>query len=179
MKYELKVSLSEREYYDFNKFHMNRSPYGKRNRRAIYIIALVMAILIMAMNFIVEGFNIETFLFLIPYLLVICLILLLVGPLSLLVLKMQIALMKKQGKMPYEETSVIELYEDYFVEVTDKSRNEIKYTGAEGIMISQDGSIYIYMNSLMAYILPVSCFESDKMREEISGFLLERIEKLK
>lgn len=176
MERTLKVSLTERDYYNFNKFHMRHSPYGKRNSRAIYIIAAVMALLIAGMNFIVEGVTLETVLMIFPYAVVIVAMLALITPLSLLVLKLQIAIMKKSGKLPYEESSMVELHDDYFVEITEKSRNEIKYTGAEGIMVASDGSIYVYMNSLTVYILPPSSFESDEDRKEISAFLCEKID---
>lgn len=178
MKYELSVSLDERDYYNFNKFHMRRSPYGKRTQKTIYILATVMALFIAAMYFLVEGVSVETVLMLFPYAIIIAVMLTLTGPLSLLVLKLQIVMMKHRGKLPYEEKATIQMYDDYFVEITENSKNEIKYTGAEGIMIGKDGSVYVYMNNIMAYILPPSCFESDEQRQEVTSFLLEKIESL-
>lgn len=179
MKYKLDVSLTEKDYYNFNKFHMQSSPYGKRSQRAAYIIATVMALLIAVMSLIIEGVKLTTLLMLFPYAIVIAVMLALIKPLSLLILKIQVATMKKRGKLPYSASSTLELYDDFFIEITDTERREVKYTGAEGIAVADDGSIYVYMNSLMAYILPCGVFESDKEKDEICAFLLERIEPLK
>ena len=179
MKYKLDVSMTEKDYYNFNKFHMSHSPYGKRSQRSAYIIATVMALLIALMSLIIEGVTLTTMLMLFPYAIVIASILALIKPLSLLILKIQITVMKKRGKLPYSASSTLELYDDFFVEITETERREVKYTGAEGIMVAEDGSVYIYMNSLMAYILPVGTFESDEVRDEIREFLLDKVAPLK
>ena len=101
------------------------------------------------------------------------------GSILYLNLKIQITVMKKRGKLPYSASSTLELYDDFFVEITETERREVKYTGAEGIMVAEDGSVYIYMNSLMAYILPVGTFESDEVRDEIREFLLDKVAPLK
>ena len=76
--------------------------------------------------------------------------------------------MKKKGKLPYTPESVLEFYDDHFVEITPEARNEMNYSIVERVDVVSDKAIYIYVNSIMAYIVPRSCFYRD---EEVASFI--------
>ena len=64
--------------------------------------------------------------------------------------------------MAYSPSAVLEFYEDGFVETTEQNKTEQKYTSVERISIVNNKMIYIHVNNIMAYILPIACFETEE-----------------
>ena len=75
-------------------------------------------------------------------------------------MKGQIKMMKKSGKMGYSPESLIVFSEETFSETTPENKMEHKYSVIERLSIVDNKTIYIHINAIMAYILPLRCFES-------------------
>ena len=73
--------------------------------------------------------------------------------------------------MGYSPSAVIEFYEDKIVETTPDNKSEYKYSGVERISLVDNKVIYIHLNNIMAYILPVSCFENMEQYNAFLGFI--------
>ena len=73
--------------------------------------------------------------------------------------------------MGYSPSSVIEFYEDSFVETTPDNKTEQRYASIERISIVDNKMIYIHVNNIMAYILPLSCFETKEQYDEFFEFI--------
>lgn len=76
--------------------------------------------------------------------------------------------MKKSGKMGYSPVAVLEFYQDSFVEITPENKTEQKYTAIERISIVDNKILYLHVNNVMAYMLPLSCFAG---KEQYDAFL--------
>lgn len=70
--------------------------------------------------------------------------------------------------MGYWPESVIEFWEERFIETTPDNKTEQKYSAIERVSIVDNKMIYIHINSLMSYMLPLTCFES---KEQYYNFI--------
>lgn len=70
--------------------------------------------------------------------------------------------------MGYSPESIMEFYEDRLVETTSDNKTELKYSAVERISIVDHKVIYIHVNIIMSYLMPISCFES---KEQYDSFL--------
>ena len=168
MKFRFNVSINDKDYYDFNKFHNTRSPYGKKQITGIRISFAVAGLLCGAFTTFTDGFDIYM---LIALFIVFSLLVLFFPKLIGLVLKGSIRSMKKNGKMAYAPTSVMEFYDDFFCENTDETSTSYKYSVIENISVVDGKVIYIHINSVMGLILPFSSFESAEQRNAFFEFI--------
>ena len=70
--------------------------------------------------------------------------------------------------MGYSPVSEMEFYDESFVEITPDNKTERKYSAIERVSVITDKVVYIHVNNVMSYILPLSCFES---KEQYNNFL--------
>ena len=70
--------------------------------------------------------------------------------------------------MGYSPVSEMEFYDECFVEITPDNKTEQKYSAIERVSVITDKVVYIHVNNVMSYILPLSCFES---KEQYNNFL--------
>ena len=69
----------------------------------------------------------------------------------------------------------MEFYDDRFVELTNDSRSESKYSVLYRIVENKDKAIYIYRNAIVASIIPTRCFESAEMKKDFIAFIEQKI----
>ena len=180
MKYQLNIELSEQDYIEFNEFCLLRSHYkmaskitGMRGLFAMLVAVLVMSLLIRG------DFSTYAFLSIIPLLILfVVLQLCLSKPFFVRIIKKTVDAQKKSGKMAFSPSAVMEFYEDGFVETTSDSKTEQKYERVERISVVDNKMIYIHTNSITAYIVPVSCFESKEQCGEFIEFLKTKCENI-
>ena len=79
--------------------------------------------------------------------------------------------MKKNGKAGYSPESVLEFGDETFIETTPDNKTEQRYASIERISIVDNKMIYIHVNNIMAYILPLSCFETKEQYDEFFEFI--------
>ena len=175
MRFGLHVSVSEDDYLKFNQFTMLSTAYGKEQMRKLRItlavIGAVFAFIILLQN----GFGLSSLWGIVPILAV-------VGALEYFLprwvrftVKTQIEDMKKKGKLAYSPKAEVEFYEDQLVEITPESRDEVKYSAIEAVCVVRKSALYLYMDTVRAYLLPYSSFESDEQVCELVEFLKTKI----
>lgn len=84
--------------------------------------------------------------------------------------KWQIESMKRYGKLPFIKDNLIRFDEDVFVHTTPETESKAKYTIIERIG-KGDSAVYIYVNQLNAYIIPLSVFESEQQLNDFWVFI--------
>ena len=171
MKFQFNVNINEEDYLDYNKFWMLRSHYGKKQMTTLRIIFAVIIGVYILISLYGGNFTFDSFIGIIPMAILLILFELLLSPLFVLVLKSHLKSLKKKGKMGYSPSSVIEFYEDSFIETTPDSKNEQKYSVVERVSVVDNKVIYIHVNNIMSYILPFSCFESSERYNEFFEFI--------
>lgn len=178
MKFKFNVNTTDRDYLDYNKFWMLRSHYGKKQMLSFRI---VIAIFFGAYIFIFlygHNFTTDSFISIVPMVILLIIFELLFSSLFVLFLKCLLKSLKKKGKMGYSPSSTIEFYEDSFVEITPDNKTEQRYSSIERISIVDDKMVYIHVNNIMAYILPLSCFERKEQYADFLEFIKTKCENI-
>ncbi len=171
MKFLLSVNVNEQDYLDYNKFWMLRSHYGKKQMTTFRIIFAVIIGVYILISLYGGNFTFDSFVGIIPMSILLILFELLLSPLFVLFLKSHLMNLKKKGKMGYSPSSVIEFYEDVFIETTPDNKTEQKYSAIERVSVVDNKVVYIHVNNIMSYILPFSCFASSKQYNEFFEFI--------
>ena len=175
MKFKFNVNITQEDYIEFNKIAMTQTPAGKKSNKIsnlIYIAVCVILVLftLVNSNFSGEGF-IVTGVLIIAFLLV---YLTLNKVINNLAIKATVkSLTKIKGKMPYSENSVLEFYDDVFVEITDDNKSEVKYSAIENVFVDEK-FVILFINSMQAYIVPTRSFESETQKNSLVQFVNEK-----
>lgn len=171
MKFQFNVNLSEQDYLDYNMFWMIKSPYGKKQFITLRIISSIIICVIFFVILFWGGILDNVFIGISILIIFLILHQLFFKRFFLGTLKGQVKSLKKSGKMAYSESSVIEFYEDYFMEITHDNKVEQKYSVIERISLLDNKAIYIHINNVMAYIIPWTCFESAEQYDSFLEFI--------
>lgn len=168
MSFQFQIKLTDQDYLDFNTFWMLKSPYGKKEILKMRLLLAAVFLVACCLSLIINGLSTATWLGLIPLLIIFAVAQALFNTIFLGSLKGQLKSLKKKGKMGYSPASELEFLEDRFVETTPDEKSETKYHVIERVSIVANKMIYLHVNNVKAYILPISCFES---KEQFDGFL--------
>ena len=171
MKFQFNVNTTDKDYFDYNKFWMLRSHYGKKQMMGFRIVIAVIFGVYIFISLYGGNFTVDSFISVIPMAILLIIFELLFSSLFVFFLKGHLKSLKKKGKMGYSPSSVIEFYEDSFVETTPDNKTEQRYASIERISIVDNKMIYIHVNNIMAYILPLSCFETKEQYDEFFEFI--------
>lgn len=171
MNYQFNVTMTDQDYLDYNTFWMLRSPYGKKQMKSFRIAITVFFVIASLVFLIIDGLSIVFVFGLIPLVIVFFLIQILFPIFFSWALRWQIKSLKKSGKMGYSPESTIEFYEDRLVETAPDNKTELKYSAVERISVVDHKMIYIHVNNIMSYILPISCFESVEQYDSFLEFI--------
>ena len=179
MPFKLNIFLTDNDYYEINKFTITNLRYGKKLLFFLRILFVVMVLFVPVTVFISDGITNETVINLIPSFILLLLLELLLNPFMNLSLKLSLSLLKKNGKMPYSQNSVMEFDEEHFTETTDTNRTEHPYSAIANISIIKDKYIFIHINQMMAYIIPFHSFDTPNKRGDFLNFLNSKCSEIK
>lgn len=171
MLYKFECRTTDKDYYEFNKYHTTNSPDVKKSRfiGKLYLPAIFF---IMFIYYIIRGYDLYTISFaLILFTIVSIIWIFSLKPLSLFFLKLHIKFMKKNGKLPYSDQATLEFFDDYFIETTENTKTEVKYDAVFKVRVNEPKAIYIYQNAVLAYILPFDVFNSITERDKFIEFI--------
>ena len=171
MLFELKISLTDEDYFEFNKFHMLKSHYGRSQMlkfRLMIAAIFVLAILVFGMG---DGLSSYTLVYAVPCLIALGLFQLFFNKFMEFSLRSHIKSLKKKGKMAYSPESTIQFGESTVTEITPTARAEQAYSAIERISIVGDGPIYLHLNNLGGYIVPASAFSTAENRAAFIEFI--------
>lgn len=169
--YQFKYMLNDDDYWEFNKFHLSNAP---ANKKALLVLRLMVPV-ILAISSLLSLNNYKNFYELIAQIILFVIFsvawFFIVKPLTMLIMKLNIKIIKKDGKLPYGKDVLIQFEEDFFIETTNETETKTKYTSIEKIAAGGNRAIYIYISSVQAFIIPFSVFESEKQRDAFLAFI--------
>ena len=171
MNFRFQIHVSEDDYLEYNKFWVLRSPYGRKSLVGLRILDVVIILIAILLVVVRGGFDSNVILRILPLLLLLVVLQLLLKPFYVFILRNHIKNLKNKGKIPYTPESVMEFHEDFFLEMSPEAKIEQQYSAVERISLVDGKMIYLHMNNLIAYILPVSAFQSEKEREAFIEFI--------
>ena len=169
--YQFDIRLTDKDYLDYNIFWGIKSPYGSKQILKLRVLLTVVFAIIALLSLSGEGFGAEAFLSIIPAGIVFVIAQLIFVPVFKWVLRGQLNSLKAKGKMGYSPISTIEFGVERFVETTPENKTEQAYTAIERISILKGKVIYIHVNSVMAYIVPFSVFDTKEQETAFLTFL--------
>ena len=178
MNFRFEVNVDDQDYLDYNIFWMLRSPYGKKQIKTFRITIVVLFAIFILISLFSGKFTGDSFLGIIPMLIVLLLAQIFLTKFFAWSLKGQIKQLKKSGKMGYSPNSIIEFLEDSFIETTLDNKTEHNYSAIERISIVDNKMIYIHVNNVMSYMLPLSCFESKEKYNDFFNFIKTKCENI-
>lgn len=174
MEYRFDITLTEADYIAFNQFHAFDSPQGKKQMKknrlllSAAILALIVAI------YLIAGQNTAFLIYTAAMALYLTVYLLFYRKIVMMVLKRQIRRLKKDGKLPYEPVATLEFYADRFVEITPSRRTEQTYSSVEQICLVSDQFVLLYLNTVLAVILPIAQLSQQTDLDALLAFLSEK-----
>lgn len=77
------------------------------------------------------------------------------------VVKMQVASLKKEGKLPYWEKSTVEFAEDEICETSEYSMERAKYSDITNILRDKE-HIHLQIGAMKGLILPLRCLDGQE-----------------
>lgn len=178
MKFKFNVNITQEDYIELNRLVMTETPAGKKSSKmSTFIFIVICAVLVLftltTYNFSGEGF-IVTGVLIIAFLLV---HLTLNKTITNLAVKVTAkSLTKIKGKLPYSENSVLEFYDDVFVEITDENKTESKYSAIENVIVNEN-MVVLFINSMQGYIVPTRSFQSLEQKNSLVEFLNSKTKK--
>ncbi len=168
MHFKFNTTLNDQDYLDYNIFLMTKSPYGKKQITKFRIVLALVYTVLSLLYLLTEDFSVGAWVGAIFILICLVLFELLLNKFFIRITKGQIKSLKKKGKMPYSPVADMEFYDEVFIETTPENKTEQKYSSIEKVSIITDKIIYIHVNNLLAYIIPLNCFNS---KEEYNDFI--------
>lgn len=171
MKFQFNVNVNDQDYLDYNIFWIIRSPYGKKQIKTLRITITVFVAILILISLFSGGFSLESILGILPMIIVLLLFQFFLTKFFSWSLKEHIKALKKSGKMGYSPSSVIEFYEDSFVEITPDNKIEQRYSSIERISVVDNKMMYIHVNNIMAYMLSLSSFKTKEQYDEFFEFI--------
>ena len=163
MKFKLSTKITERDYLEFNVFLATRAPYGKKQIKVLRIFAAACFAIISVISLIGKSYTA-----ILAYVAGCGLVQLLIKPGYKWLVKRNMESMIKSGKSLFSPESEIEFFDEGFAETTAENRTEYKYSAVERVSVVEGRMIYIHLNSVTAYIIPIASFESS---EQVGAFL--------
>ncbi len=176
MQYKFNIGYSEKEYLDFNLFHVIYSPQGKKvikRQRTSFIILSVFTALVLITCFALEmkdyaGIMVIAF-FLSLFLTIFHPKILASG------VKNNVRQLKATGDMPFDEACEIEFFENCIVEVSENKRLELKYPAIKKVFVLNGKVVYLYIQANQAIILPFRVFNSQEQCNFFFEFLKTKV----
>lgn len=161
--FEFNITLDDNDYLLFNQYHLFNSRNGKNFLRYYRFLAPFVSLIVIAI-FYMAGSDFE--LILLEAILMTIISIWFIGfskKKIIKFMKVRIKKVKKEGRLPYSNESILKFDEEKIHEITPNTENITKYSLIEKIAVTEK-AVYIYFGALQAYILPVKAF-SDEMEK--------------
>ena len=170
--FEFDYTVSEKDYIDFNRYHAQNSPAGKRARTiAIYI--MLAALLLVLLSDIFSGNTGGIIYTLIAFLVMGIIMLLLLGPMMRWNIKLSTKLMKKSGRLPYDSQVNLRFEDELIIEKSPMTEVKTSYAKLERIAVGPSG-VYLYNSAISAILIPNTAFTNAAQKYDFLQFMHQK-----
>ena len=174
MEFKFDFTLSEQDYMDFNYFHMFSSKVGVKLYKRLRWLTSGLFLAVGVLYLLLYGFNVDGLTYLGVFGVCAAIDWFACKPTLRATLKRQVKFNKKQGKLPYSPEASMTFEEDCFAERTETNKSEYSYSVICDAYLVNDRMFYLYMDTMRAFLLPVSAFESKAQLNAFLEFIGER-----
>lgn len=173
--FKFKITLSDDDYLLFNQYHLLNSPSGKKYFMTIkFIVPFVFFMFIVIFCIAGSEFGLILFESILMTIMSICWIVF-SKRLILKSMKKKITKMKKEGKLPYSSEAILTFDDEKIHEITPDSESVTNYSLIEKI-VETEKAIYIHINTVQAFILPVTAFTGEMERLKFLEFINSKVD---
>ena len=174
MHFKFDVNVTENDYIEFNEFVLVKSPHLKRIMLLLRILFAVLFIWLIVIALSDIGFNLIGILAGGLFLAMGVIVQIFLGPIYMFFFRSSIKSIRRSGKLPYEEKSDMEFYDEHLLACSPSSKVEQKYSSIEKIVVVDGRVIYLFISSAQAYLLPARTFDGREQFENFTAFIKER-----
>ena len=170
--FEFDYTVTEKDYMEFNRYHAQNSPAGKKSRNiALYM--MLAALLLVLVTDIISG-NTEKMIFtLIAFAVMGVFVFLLLGPMMRWNVKLSTRIMKKSGRLPYDKQVNLRFEDDLIIEKTPMTEVKTSYASLERIAVGKEG-VYLYNSAISAILIPNTVFSNAAQKFDFLQFIHEK-----
>ena len=179
MLFQFQVDITEQMYIDFNAFVMTHTDYGKAQIRKFRIAFTILSAMAMLYTVFSGGPSVAGLLGCIPLLAVWALFMWLFPRMLVAATKASVRDMSKKGKLCFDPHAELVFYDDHFEEIVPDKRTSQAYTTLERICVDSGKAVYLHMDAMRAYIVPMASFASEEQYQQFLGFLDGKVGKVK
>ena len=172
--FHFNVTLTDQDYYEFNKFIAFHSAFGRKQLLQTRILFALLCAILAASALLNGNEPIDAWrcgAAVLTAAVLCALFQALVKPLTLLSLKMRLRLMKKNGKLLYSPSAELTFGEESVCSVTPTAKTEEYYQAIERVCYLPGRMIYLFTGMSRSYLLPVSAFASQTELESFLTFI--------
>lgn len=157
---KLNITLDESDYIKFNEYHCMNSKQGKKNIRSLRILLPAILALIISILIAVHADLTVIIIAAVTSVIISVLWIIFVPKILKNSVKNSVKQLKMDGKLPYTEEAELEFTDTEIIEAAKYSTMRVKYQDIENIGYT-DEYIFIYSDSIHAFIVPRRCIGSD------------------
>lgn len=172
--YQFKFTLSENDYLEFNKHHLLNAPASKKMLLISRLIVPILFALLALLSLLSNDDSIVVIVKLIIYTLASIVWFFNIKHINMRLLKFNMKLLKKDGKLYYGKDVLFQFNEDFFIETSTDAETKLKYTSIERIEEGKN-ALYIYIGAIQAYMIPFSVFETTEQKNEFLDFINNKV----
>lgn len=172
--YKLNYKLDDNDYITFNKYHFETSSTGKKALFMFRLIIPFICLMFLIIFFVAES---DSSLIITEAIFMAVLSILWVifaKKMYLISFKRFINKLRKQGKLPYSCEGTLIFDEEFINDVNPITETKTRYSNIEKLGITET-AIYIYFSAVQAYIVPKTCFGSEKEKQDFLNFITSRV----
>lgn len=176
MKFKIDATMIEEEYFIFRKFATVH--YGKKSRSTYRISACLIVFVLVWAIFKADGLTPPSIVT--GVILTIWLIIWQIFYKSFCIwwTKKNVHKLKKNGKRLYSDWSVMEFYDDYFCDLTENFKHDVKYCAIESVSVIENKMIVLNADNGMAFMLPVRAFQTNEQYDAFIEFIKTKCPKI-
>lgn len=168
---KINIKVTEKDYIKFNEFYLKNSEQGKKTTLLLRIIMPSLFLVILLLCLIANADKVLLIIEAVVFSVASVIWVIMVPGLMNKNIRRDINTIKKDGKLPYHNTSEIEFSETEIIETTPDSTLKIKYRNVLSVNSTEE-YIYIFFGGAQAFIIPRRCIDSEF---DLENFLKEHI----
>ncbi len=172
--FHFEVQITEQEYYDYNVFVNTQSSHGKSQLNRLRVVLSIIIVLLLISFLVRDGFTVTALVGIVPAAIVGVLFLVFWPSLMKRSIKQSIKAMNKKGKIGFDPVYTLQFFEDRFCEITPEQKSDILYAKLESVSVNADKAIYLHIDRMRGYILPLYAFDSTEQIETFLAFLTSK-----
>ena len=167
--FEFDYTITEKDYWNFNRYHTLHSPAGKKTLLVLSFIIPVLLLIQIVVD-VLKGYAEYIIGVAVIYAVFSGIWALLLRPMMLIGVRLNMVLQKKNGKLPYDSQIILRFDENFIYEKAPLTETKMSYAKLERIAVGKKG-VYLYHTVMSAFLIPNSVFTNAAQKHDFLQFI--------